>query len=138
MAEPIKCPKCPDHPPMHEEEVEGVHVHACKVCGGIWLNKGELNALAHPAEGDLEYCSADHIEEDRVTDRLCPTCPETRLIRVNFIAYSEIVMDFCRKCEGIWLDRGELDAITAEVQGLDKVPESWDHKIMMFLAKLPF
>ena len=138
MSMELTCPKCPDHPSLRERDVDGVHVHACEACGGVWLNKGELNALIHPVEGDVEYCSADNLKDDRITNRLCPFCPETRLSQVNFISYSEIVMDHCPICQGIWLDRGELDAITAEVHRLEAVPESWDHRVMVFLAKLPF
>jgi Zn-finger nucleic acid-binding protein len=58
--------------------------------------------------------------------------------KVNFITYSDIMIDYCEKCQGLWLDRGELDAIIAEVEKLEHLPESWDHKIMVFLAKLPF
>jgi len=47
-------------------------------------------------------------------------------------------MDHCPRCQGLWLDRGELDAVTAEVRRLEQVPESWDHRVMVFLAGLPF
>lgn len=38
----------------------------------------------------------------------CPHCPET------FLTMSErqgIEIDYCPKCRGIWLDRGELDKL---------------------------
>jgi len=137
MAELI-CPKCPDDVILQEKDVDGVKVHSCEKCKGIWLNKGELNQLAHPIEGDLEYCSADSMEEDRITDFTCPDCPDIKLVKVNFISYSEILLEYCKKCQGIWLDRGEMDAINAEIDKLQDVPENWDHRIMVFLAKLPF
>jgi len=123
---------------LREEDVNGVRVHSCGGCGGVWLDKGELNALAHPAEGDLEYCSLERLAEDRVTNLPCPACPDVRLVQVNFISYTDIVMDYCPRCQGLWLDRGELDAVTAEVRRLEQVPESWDHRVMVFLAGLPF
>lgn len=132
------CPKCSHHPALREEDVDGVRVHACADCNGVWLNQGELNALVHPAAGDLEYCSEDRPQTDRLTDHPCPLCPDTNMVQVNFIAYSGILMDHCRQCQGLWLDRGELDAITAEVHRLEQVPDSWTHRIMLFLAKLPF
>jgi Zn-finger nucleic acid-binding protein len=37
----------------------------------------------------------------------CPNC-ESRLVEVE---RSEILIDACPECRGIWLDRGELDKI---------------------------
>lgn len=37
----------------------------------------------------------------------CPVCNETLLISNRL----EVEIDYCPKCRGIWLDRGELDKI---------------------------
>ncbi len=48
----------------------------------------------------------------------CPNCPDTAL---SMSERQGIEIDFCPKCRGVWLDRGELDKIiektiaTAEV-----------------------
>jgi Zn-finger nucleic acid-binding protein len=136
-AKTLFCPKCKGSK-LILQKIGETSVHECEKCSGIWLNKGELNALVHPAEGDLEYCSREYIAEDRISEYQCPACANPKLKKVNFIAYSGIVMDYCEKCQGLWLDRGELDAIIAEVDKLEHMPESWDHKIMVFLSKLPF
>jgi Zn-finger nucleic acid-binding protein len=136
---PVKlfCPKCPNVK-LNEKKIAETSVHECGCCSGIWLDKGELNTIAHPVEGDLEYCSKENIQEDRVSEYLCPVCKNTKMKKVNFVTYSEISMDYCEKCEGLWLDRGELDAIIAEVDKLEHMPESWEHRVMVFLSKLPF
>ena len=131
------CPQC-ESQEMREEVIHGLKVHICDKCGGLWLDKGELNGVAHPIEGDLEYCSTDHFAEDRVSDVKCPVCKEEKMVKVNFIHYTDIILDYCKKCHGLWLNRGELDAINAEIDRLHKIPESWDHRIMVFLSKLPF
>jgi Zn-finger nucleic acid-binding protein len=38
----------------------------------------------------------------------CPACPETTLSMTN---REGIEIDYCPKCRGVWLDRGELDKI---------------------------
>ena len=48
---------------------------------------------------------------------LCPTCKDTVL---SMTERQGVEIDFCPKCRGVWLDRGELDKIieksaTAEV-----------------------
>ncbi len=38
---------------------------------------------------------------------LCPVCSETLVLADR----SGVEIDYCPKCRGIWLDRGELDKI---------------------------
>ena len=38
----------------------------------------------------------------------CPACPEERLLITE---RSGIEIDYCGKCRGVWLDRGELDKL---------------------------
>lgn len=38
----------------------------------------------------------------------CPTCPQTALVMSD---RQGIEIDYCPKCRGVWLDRGELDKI---------------------------
>ena len=39
---------------------------------------------------------------------LCPTCVSERLVMSE---RSGIEIDYCQKCRGVWLDRGELDKL---------------------------
>ncbi|WP_316823162.1 zf-TFIIB domain-containing protein [Pedobacter gandavensis] len=39
----------------------------------------------------------------------CPNCQETLLMTVR----NNVEIDYCPKCRGIWLDRGELDKLLA-------------------------
>jgi Zn-finger nucleic acid-binding protein len=38
----------------------------------------------------------------------CPTCKDTHLIMAD---RQGVEIDYCPKCRGVWLDRGELDKI---------------------------
>lgn len=38
----------------------------------------------------------------------CPVCPDTTL---SMSSRQGIEIDYCPKCRGVWLDRGELDKI---------------------------
>ncbi|WP_316157210.1 zf-TFIIB domain-containing protein [Cupriavidus sp. BIC8F] len=38
----------------------------------------------------------------------CPVCPQTQLVMSE---RQGIEIDYCPKCRGVWLDRGELDKI---------------------------
>ncbi|ABF12167.1 MULTISPECIES: zf-TFIIB domain-containing protein [Cupriavidus] len=38
----------------------------------------------------------------------CPTCPDSVLIMAD---RQGVEIDYCPRCRGVWLDRGELDKI---------------------------
>lgn len=43
----------------------------------------------------------------------CPACSETLLMTER----SGVEIDYCPKCRGVWLDRGELDKIVERTDG---------------------
>jgi uncharacterized protein len=38
----------------------------------------------------------------------CPTCPDETLVMAD---RQGVEIDYCPKCRGVWLDRGELDKL---------------------------
>ena len=38
----------------------------------------------------------------------CPACPDTTLVMTE---RQGVEIDYCPKCRGVWLDRGELDKL---------------------------
>ena len=58
----------------------------------------------------------------------CPVCSDTSLV----IAERQgVEIDYCPKCRGVWLDRGELDKIierSSEVFQQSRAPRSDDRK----------
>ena len=49
----------------------------------------------------------------------CPCCPETNLVLSE---RQGIEIDYCPKCRGIWLDRGELDKIIEKTKEMTPEP----------------
>lgn len=133
----LKCPKCKNQE-LTSKDVSGTPIDQCEKCGGLWLDKGELNKIAHPIQGDVEFCTHTETGDKKLSGIKCPRCDGLELHQVKFIEFTDIILDHCPQCDGIWLDKKELDAINAEIDSLVKIPESWDHRIMAFLAKLPF
>jgi Zn-finger nucleic acid-binding protein len=101
----------------------GTEVDACPECGGMFLDRGELNRVAAPTVGDLEY-STVHSESFRHDDRFaptsCPRCDGVEMKKVEFNIYTGIILDYCASCEGFWLDGEELTRINEEVRKLDE------------------
>lgn len=48
----------------------------------------------------------------------CPVCTETQLVMTS---RQDIEIDYCPKCRGVWLDRGELDKIIERSQREESV-----------------
>lgn len=84
---------------------------SCESCGGLWLDRGELDKMAYQVEGDVEFCSEEEIEKNSETTKKCPRCNGMPLHKVKFLGASDIQLDRCRNCGGFWLDGGKLQQI---------------------------
>jgi Zn-finger nucleic acid-binding protein len=132
----MKCPR--DNSELQTKTIDGISVSYCKTCSGIFLNHGELKKITHHIAGDVEYSSTENVDLTKITDLNCPACSNVKMIDINFIEYSDIIMKFCNDCKGIWLDGGELREINKEIDKLNNNTDHWQHSFRVFLAKLPF
>jgi len=101
----IKCPVCAEA--MIVAEYGGVEIDSCASCGGIWLDRGELEALVGRAV-------PPHAKPDASLgppDRDCPICVD-KLAKDRY-GRTAVVVDRCPHGDGIWLDAGELQQILA-------------------------
>jgi Zn-finger nucleic acid-binding protein len=92
-----------------------VEFEACPRCKGLWLDKVELRKLKdNLGDGGLYWLNREIEEIEKAAMmpciRPCAKCPDTIMISVVFGASSAIV-DWCRKCHGLWLDHREFEAI---------------------------
>lgn len=121
----MNCPRCKAQ--LRSVNYEGIRIETCDSCHGEWLDNTELKKVIDRREVafDLEKrkAFADSIKSQRVDlsgdqqKLVCPKCNgETRPI--NYSEDSGIIIDRCNECKGIWLDRGELEAIQMFVEGV--------------------
>lgn len=100
----------------------------CDCCGGMWLDKGELDKIAAQTPGSVEFCSVESLHEKQrgapspynPFPPLCLRCPETTMVKMHFMGESRILLDYCEKCGGIWVDGGELTKINQFIGWFDK------------------
>jgi Zn-finger nucleic acid-binding protein len=110
--------KCPaDGAALDLYRLGHLKFEGCPKCHGLWLDKDELRKLKNKVnDGQLHWLNreVDHIEKASVitSSRPCPNCPASKLRSVIF-GRSSVVIDWCPKCQGVWLDRDEFDSITA-------------------------
>jgi len=91
-----------------------VEVDYCPECLGIFFDKNELALAKDDKDAQLNWLDFD-IWRDKgkfkvsLSNRQCPSC------RVLFVEVgyddSHVKIDFCKHCQGIWLDRGEFKQI---------------------------
>mgnify|MGYP001073017643 CR=1 FL=1 len=90
-------------------------IDLCERCGGVWCDDGELvpvvNALIRQGKIPESAPAAvpktrQHVDHD-VSDKACPRC-QTATESFNYAYDSNIFLNRCVTCAGIWLDGGEL------------------------------
>jgi len=107
------CPACGTRLDLYS--LLSIEFEGCPKCYGLWLDRDELRKLKNKIGiGELHWLNSevDNIEQTAaiLTKRVCPRKDNGQLLSVVF-GKSSVVMDWCPKCRGIWLDRGEYDKI---------------------------
>ena len=119
--------KCPvDKTELQEKEYErAVKVDQCHTCDGMWLDQWELQAIQankgknYEAElakmPDLVNKSYMQALNKNRPELNCPKCEAAGTIvamdRREHGYCSQIMVDVCHDCKGVWLDKGEVQAL---------------------------
>jgi len=88
----------------------------------MFLDRGDLNRVAGPTDGDLEFSTLEgesYRHEDVYGPMTCPRCGRPTE-KVEFNIHTDIILDHCGACGGFWLDGPELDRIHGEVHRLNE------------------
>src|SRR5262245_60662229 len=87
----------------------GVEVDLCPNCGGLWLDKGELDKIEKGTEEQVDTLRKSLGGTGKSTpseiQTACVACDGT----LKEVELGEVTVDYCTKCGGMFLDRGELD-----------------------------
>ena len=112
-------------------ELEGVEIDYCTDCGGIWLDAGELELLLNEpdkAKHMLDSFKIDTVSTEKI--RKCPICDKKMQKIVVGSSKPTLLIDKCRRGDGLWFDKGELQDIFDRAE-LDK-----DNKIQKLLTDI--
>ncbi|MEQ2005941.1 MAG: zf-TFIIB domain-containing protein [Limisphaerales bacterium] len=114
--------KCPvDDTPLREVERGGFKLACCSQCTGLWLTRDTLKqafASRHrPEKFDEAEIQPPLLKLEPARQRLCPCC--NYQLAPRWLHGIEI--DVCEKCQGLWLDAGELRQIVVNYQARDKL-----------------
>jgi len=108
----MDCPVCKDA--MITLQLEDVEVDYCLECAGIWLDAGELEMLLGDSDKTKELLSSFHEAKDCIEKpRKCPIClKKMKKILVGPDTSAKLI-DKCRRGDGLWFDKGELEDVLA-------------------------
>ncbi len=107
---PKKCPKCKSPSINQFNTSEDCTLDMCDRCNGCWFEKGEVAQYFELSKDvpDLQKALATATP----TDCDCPACKGVKLVEFEYsqleLASGKLLVDYCKQCEGIWLDPGEV------------------------------
>ena len=88
----LTCPGCKS--PMETVNEADIKVDRCAHCGGVFLDKDELNVLATGMSGNIEYCSID--------DKEAPSRNRTSKLAtqpwIPCLSFREVMSTKCKPC----------------------------------------
>ncbi len=122
----MDCPVCKNA--MITLELREVEIDYCIDCGGIWLDAGELELLLGEPEKAKQLLDSFKIDSGSTEKpRKCPICRKKMQKVIVGSSKPTLLIDRCRRADGLWFDKGELHDIF-ERANLDK-----DNKIQKLL-----
>ena len=118
----LTCPRC--QAALTPSTLGSVTIDVCDACGGHWYDAGELERIRELDERPKEPGGVAPRWVDSKHDAMsCPRC--RRPLDTERYAYSsDLILDRCPNCNGMWVDAGELDRMDQLVAEWSKDLES--------------
>ena len=124
----MKCPSC--NSGLNQHSYHGVAVDICRKCGGIWFDSGEMKEYVEyllEVRDDIpdskielnKKVSAIHDGSPGIS-RPCPRCAQPMQV-FNYAYDSNIMLDKCQACNGIWTDGREVRKLAVYIKGNPKL-----------------
>ena len=119
------CPRC--NGSLFTSSKDSVEIEVCTDCGGIWLDADELKTITEQARAEVDSHGTPKVEDtvssvQESSDMKCPKCNDVSLNAFIYAFDSGVELDRCPQCSGLWLDKSELEQITAYMIKSDNCP----------------
>ena len=132
------CPGCKSQTIVVERNK--IELDYCPRCRGVWFDSGELDLLLTSLS--MGACSAFISDilagtENKSTEksRRCPHCAQ-KMRKSTVGEDPKIMIDACRRGDGLWFDAGELDNLLKQLAQKPAVGPECDRKISEFLGEV--
>ena len=125
----MKCPAC--RKTLKEIVYENEKINICPYCGGMWFDNGKMqrviDSLLAKNQSDYQQALKESYRDKIIginkrtqIKRKCPRCSVDMQV-FNYSYDSNIFLDKCPKCSGIWTDKGELKAVLRYIKGNEDI-----------------
>jgi len=113
------CLSCKNQELSKRAHVGSVTLDTCLSCGGMWFEGDELRKAKDERAIYAKWFDFDLWKNPKSftaekSNHVCPTDSST-LYKLNY-GSSDIEIDACKKCNGIWLDKGEFEKMIEYVK----------------------
>ncbi|TFH35149.1 MAG: hypothetical protein E4G93_04215 [Dehalococcoidia bacterium] len=109
----MKCPRCKSD--LIVVEYHDIELDWCPSCEGLWFDSGEMELVAAQMGGCASTTDSTrkaHTDEERLK---CPECNK-KMDKRLLGDIVPVIADVCPVCDGLWLDRGELEQVVDQQQ----------------------
>jgi Zn-finger nucleic acid-binding protein len=132
------CPK--DRSSMIVVEWQQIALDYCPECRGVWLDGGELElVLERVCLDGTGLCLADiyNRPEAKTTEkpRKCPACRD-RMRKSHLGTAPQIMIDTCRRGDGLWFDGGELHLLLTQLNIKTSADAGPEDKMLSFFKEV--
>jgi Zn-finger nucleic acid-binding protein len=129
------CPEC--HKVMIIVESHRIELDYCTNCGGVWFDTTELELFLEAAGlpgADFSPEALLRLPEvkEKNHPRKCPICH--RKMRDVAIGEPVIIIDVCRRGQGIWFDGGEVQQLITQLAAKAPSGEGPSQRVIAFLG----
>ncbi|HBC46798.1 MAG TPA: hypothetical protein DEO84_00325 [candidate division Zixibacteria bacterium] len=105
----MQCPKCGSS--MRSRVKHKIEIDECTDCKSLWFDVDELRKIKDSIDKDLNWMDFDIWKNEKEftivkNPRKCPHC-NIEMVTISY-GSTNVEIDYCHKCGGILLDKGEL------------------------------
>lgn len=113
----MDCPRCKTS--LVVKNIRGINasieVETCGNCEGKWFTGGTLSKVEKIMEPTVFEIRRIPGLKSQLETLTCPHCNNGQILaKAESTRDKHVIMDYCPACHGIWLDKGELEAIQQE------------------------
>ncbi len=116
----LRCPGCPQQAlqAVHDQDT-GLEIDTCAECLGLWFDPGELRKFFTSKTLKSQFFLDDSVQNLHsigftisTRARACPRCRKG----MKETLVSDVAVDICSDCQGVWLDHGELKRLVKKYE----------------------
>jgi membrane associated rhomboid family serine protease len=119
----MKCPSCSTR--LRQIRSRTVVVDVCPKCAGIWFDSGEFADFIRSLTEDekispmtprlFEPREVRTLADANEPEKICPRCNQP-MRTFNYASDSNVFLDKCPSCDGIWADGGEVREVARHLK----------------------